>query len=254
MIEDEPPRPVPESAIGPLTDLRLRGTVSGPNEAVGGVVSPRLVRLNPVTNRHSGGRMRDLCLGVLGLLLGVPAVGWAGPVSYTFVNIADSSGPINAFLEGPAMNNSGTLTFVAFLDTAGGSTIFAGSGAGPLTPIASTGDLFNVFSLLPAINDGGTVAFMSLLAGGDAGIFTGRGGPLTTVVDTSGAFSDLGDPSINDAGRVAFWAALDAGGQGVFSITGTHDHREWPHQPLRVQPVNQQRRHRGVPGRNREGD
>jgi hypothetical protein len=95
---------------------------------------------------------------------------------------------------------------------------------------------------------------MSLLAGGDAGIFTGRGGPLTTVVDTSGAFSDLGDPSINDAGRVAFWAALDAGGQGVFSITGTHDHREWPHQPLRVQPVNQQRRHRGVPGRNRGGD
>ena len=85
---------------------------------------------------------------------------------------ADMSGPINAFLKGPA-RQSGTMTFMALLDTAEEQTIYAASGAGPLTPIASTGDHLDVFSLLPSINDSGTVAFEAVLAGGGRGEWLG---------------------------------------------------------------------------------
>jgi len=46
----------------------------------------------------------------------------------------------------------------------------------------------------------------------DDGIFAGKGGPLTTVADTSGRFTTFGEgASINDAGTVAFLGILDAG-------------------------------------------
>ena len=43
-----------------------------------------------------------------------------------------------------------------------------------------------------ALNDAGQVVFMAGLQPDPTGVFVGSGGPLTTVVDTSGAFSALG--------------------------------------------------------------
>lgn len=69
----------------------------------------------------------------------------------------------------------------------------------------------------PVLNDSGTVAF-TIEVGGPVGggIFTGNGGPLTTIV-TGGTLFPSGHPSINNAGVVAF---RDGIGQGVFSGSG----------------------------------
>jgi hypothetical protein len=77
------------------------------------------------------------------------------------------------------------------------------------------------------MNNGGTVAFSaSLDTDSDGlidvrGIFAGSGGPTTTIVDDSGAFSFFNSPSNNDGGTVVFWAGLDAGGTGIFTSDGT---------------------------------
>src|SRR5262249_1222490 len=63
----------------------------------------------------------------------------APAIPYTFVNIADTSGP--------------------FADFPGGDV---------------------------ALNAGGTVAFTAPLKAGGQGVFTGTGGPVTTIADTSG--------------------------------------------------------------------
>jgi hypothetical protein len=49
-------------------------------------------------------------------------------------------------------------------------------------------------------------------------VFTGNGGPPTTVVTNSGPFHDFGaGAAINDAGDIAFFADMDAGGDGIFT-------------------------------------
>jgi len=52
--------------------------------------------------------------------------------------------------------------------------------------------------------------------GGNA-IFSGDGGPITTIADASGPFSAFGPASINNLGTVAFVAALDTGAIGIFT-------------------------------------
>jgi hypothetical protein len=81
------------------------------------------------------------------------------------------------------------------------------------------------------INEAGTVAFYARVTGG-AGIFSGSGGPTTTIAGTSGPYNrftrdgfmiplvDQTIPAINDAGRVTFFAQLDGGGTGIFSVLG----------------------------------
>ena len=70
------------------------------------------------------------------------------------------------------------------------------------------------------ISSDGTVVFVGQNDVG-RGVFTGRGGPTTTIADSSGPFSDfVGFPTINAGGTVAFHAALDAGGTGIFTGSG----------------------------------
>src|ERR1043166_2656738 len=70
----------------------------------------------------------------------------------------------------------------------------------------------------PAINSAGTVAFTIDVAGPvGGGIFSGNGGPLTTIVTKTPLFPS-GRPSINNAGAVAFRSG--AGVQGVFAGSG----------------------------------
>jgi hypothetical protein len=85
--------------------------------------------------------------------------------------------------------------------------------------IASSRDNFSLIQG-GAINNHGTVAFQGVRAG-VAGIYSGNGGPITTIADTAGSFSDVGSSaSINDGGLVAFAATLDTGVKGIFTGTG----------------------------------
>jgi hypothetical protein len=67
------------------------------------------------------------------------------------------------------------------------------------------------------VNPGGTAAFTAQLATLETGIFTGSGGPISTIVETGGSslFAGLGKPSINNMGTVAFRANLNGGGAGM---------------------------------------
>ena len=75
-------------------------------------------------------------------------------------------------------------------------------------------------SFINTISSSGTVVFYAGTPTG-FGVFTGSGGPVTTIADTSGPFSGfVGFPTINADGRVAFHATLDSGGTGIFTGNG----------------------------------
>lgn len=126
----------------------------------------------------------------------------------------------------PAINSAGAVAFEAGLllngRPSGGPGLFVGSG-GSLTTIATTdlftaGSPFRGFNVFPAINDAGTVAFEASVEGdGVTGIFTGNGGPVTLVADSTGPLGFLARAAINEAGAVAFLATLDGGGSGIFT-------------------------------------
>ena len=78
----------------------------------------------------------------------------------------------------------------------------------------------------PSLNIVARVAFTGFRFDGDTqvqGVFTSRGGPVTTVARTTGPYSFFGEPSLNDLGQVVFTADLDEFGpnglpvQGVFT-------------------------------------
>lgn len=134
---------------------------------------------------------------------------FTGSGGSTTTTIADTRGPFNSLLA-PSLNNRGTVAFRADLDT-GGAGIFVGSG-GPTTTIANSASFDDREPFLglfdgPSLNDNGTVAFYfeNLEAANSVGVFTGAGGPLSTIADTSTEpFLRGGAPSINNSGMVAF--------------------------------------------------
>jgi hypothetical protein len=76
-----------------------------------------------------------------------------------------------------------------------------------------------------SLNNHGTVAFAGGKVGGesevgDQGVFTGAGGPITTVIDNSGTFDNFRSPSINDNGIVAFYGEYDGPEEGIFTSNG----------------------------------
>ena len=87
-----------------------------------------------------------------------------------------------------------------------------------LVCIAETGDRFSDFApYVASINHAGTVAFQAALRSGGTGVFTGRGGPVATVVDsTDHRFSGFySHPDIDDGGALSVYAGLRPEGQGV---------------------------------------
>lgn len=84
------------------------------------------------------------------------------------------------------------------------------------TKIADTSGSFDSL-FASSINDSGTVAFSGRLDNGSRGIFTGSGGKLTTVVDTSSSFNfdTFGEPVINNNGTVVIYAAQVADDSSV---------------------------------------
>ncbi len=183
-------------------------------------------------------------------IVGVYA-GSGGPL----VTIAETTGLFSGFAAGTSVNGAGTIAFSASLKSGGGTGIFTSNGGVPvqvvngsfspsindsetiafkrsagvftasgglITKIADRTGPLKVFNNEPSINDAGTVAFVAGIGDIDSGaygIYSGNGGPLTTIADLSGLYSyfDLYSPSsINDSGTVAFFAGLDAGGYGLF--------------------------------------
>lgn len=85
---------------------------------------------------------------------------------------------------------------------------------------SNSGDLA-VFD--PSLNIFGRVAFTGSFFEGDTqvlGVFTSRGGAVTTVADSTGRYSFFQEPSLNDLGQVVFTADLDEFGPNGFPLQG----------------------------------
>jgi len=130
-------------------------------------------------------------------------------MNVTFTRIADKSMSEFAAVDRfdlPSINGAGTAAFqvdVTFTNFLAGA-IYKGSG-GAVTKIAdpTAGALGGVDDHV-TINDAGTVAFH---ASDVTSIFTGSGGALTLVANTSqvpGGLAPIGAPAINAVGAVAF--------------------------------------------------
>ncbi len=143
----------------------------------------------------------------------------------TVAAIAHTDGPFDGFLGRPSMNDKGTVAFGARHDS-GETGIYAWRPGSAPTTIADTTGPFTALRG-PSINDRGTIAFHACMEDGRLdcppaasaaqGLFSGNGGPLVRIADTSGPFDALGDPALNNAGQAAFIARLDSGHRGIYT-------------------------------------
>lgn len=142
---------------------------------------------------------------------------------------------LGEFATAPGINNTGTVAYIAGHE--GNVSLYTTNSDGVTTTIADTSGYLSNFYLggldvergqgpfasftLPSINDEGTVAFNAGLDTGGTGIFTGSGGELTPIVDTTnGIFNSLSSPTLNDSGTVAFNAGLAGGQSAIFTSSG----------------------------------
>ena len=101
-----------------------------------------------------------------------------------------------------------------------------GDGLSPLVPIAAPLQPHEIVGHSAAINAAGLVAFAGTV-NGVQGLFTGNGGPLTTVVEAGVPQNGLtvqtflGPPAMNDAGQVAFVALNDLGLVWLYQVDPT---------------------------------
>lgn len=163
---------------------------------------------------------------VISLLLSFAASGEAGATAFTFTKITDTQGRFSNFAS-PSINNKGTVAFKAGLDE-GGEGIFTSSG-GPITTITTTRNFATTSSeplgfSEPSINNSDTVAFTAARQTIETqvfvGLFTGKGGSLTTIANSSGSFRSFDTPSINNKGTVAFNGGQSGVGNGIFTGRG----------------------------------
>lgn len=119
------------------------------------------------------------------------------------------------------LNNNGQIAFYAY-DSADLTSygVFVTDGT-TRTTIAHSGDVVAPINpgivSRPTINDSGTVAFVGVTAA-QKGVFTGNGGPLTTIyLDTTGTRTPQ-YPQINNDGDVAY--LLNTGLHGMFLYDG----------------------------------
>jgi hypothetical protein len=135
---------------------------------------------------------------------------------YKFVKIADISGKFKNFNnDGPALNNSGVVTWPAILDnnTVG---IYTGKGQAP-TQITNAADGFTGVGYSDINNDGHVVFQASKTDG--SGIYIKSGKYLHTLATASPSAEFkalLTDPVINNQGKVVFIGTNNTGGAGVY--------------------------------------
>jgi PKD repeat protein len=145
-----------------------------------------------------------------------------GGTPTTIASLTTGISSLSQFGGFPFINAAGLVSVTgATVSNESDRGIYVGSG-GPLTKIASNAadQPFLDFNNSDTwINTSGTVAFRADLRAGGAGIFTGKGGAVTTIADSS-RFSYLGDPVMTDAGAVVFWGRTNAGTEGIFANPG----------------------------------
>lgn len=133
---------------------------------------------------------------------------WSGRGFAITTHYLDSEDRFGGSFNGVALNDFGQIAFEGTQD--GDNGVFRGRRGRFVTIADEPGAFFD-----PSINERGRVALYQDHFVGDEQVFavvTGRGGPLTTVADTTGPFSFFGfrDPSIDNRGDVAFFAELDS--------------------------------------------
>jgi hypothetical protein len=133
-----------------------------------------------------------------------------------------SPGGLSGFGIDPAINAAGTVVYEANLASKA-RAIFTNDGITTKT-IANSIDLGLIGRFLgsPSINRSGTVAFFGVRNGFTSqAIFTGDGGPLSTVADTVNSnFTDFQNVAINASEQIAFVADTTDGNVGMF-VLGT---------------------------------
>ncbi|QSJ18188.1 PEP-CTERM sorting domain-containing protein [Nostoc sp. UHCC 0702] len=141
---------------------------------------------------------------------GLPSTGIFTGNGGAFTTVVNFNLGFNA-INGIAINNSGTVAFAN--NSLPQEGLFISNGENVTTVATPSDNLFTLNLSSNAFNNSGTLVFKTFEA-----IVTGNGGPLTTIVDTSGPFQFFSqDPVINDANVVAFEAELKDGRQGVFT-------------------------------------
>ena len=92
-----------------------------------------------------------------------------------------------------------------------------------LVPIADTTDRFLDFApYVASVNDAGTVAFQATLRGGETGIFTGSGGDVVAVAEstTSVVRRFCSHPDLDNEGSSCVYGEFASGGAGLVVFEG----------------------------------
>ena len=126
-----------------------------------------------------------------------------------FVNVADNTQGLSEFSQFPAINNRGTVAFIA--QNGSGQEVFKSEGSKRRTIASTTSSQFTFFADNVVINAAGVVGFLAGLnaPGRVTGIFTSNGLVTKTIVNSTEQGlpgPGIGSPSINASGTVAFQA------------------------------------------------
>jgi len=143
----------------------------------------------------------------------------------TIVSTTDAR--FSLFTDDVVINASGVVGFRAILTTGRRAAgIFTSDGSDLKTIVNSTDQGLSGPSMgAPSINAAGTVAFQAARSGlASTIIFTGNGGPLTTVLDVLNSnFRSFGAVAINNSGQIVFGALQKDRSAGIFLITQESD-------------------------------
>jgi hypothetical protein len=211
-----------------FTAINDSGTVAFRGDLIAGGIGMFTATRREITE-IGGGAFSSLSLrpsinnaGLVTFLGGTAAVpyGLFAGRDGTYFTLYDSRPPSPFFsFGGPAINESGTVAFLAGVrETPSWAGIFTGNG-GPTLTIADSRNGYLRLDTEPSINDAGAVAFAAILTSGVSGIFVGNGVASSTIADSSGPFNNfwISSPIINNRGAVVFFAELDGGRVGIFT-------------------------------------
>jgi hypothetical protein len=146
---------------------------------------------------------------------------------------------LTGFGESVVINSFGTVGFSAKVPGRSDTIIATGDG-GLLNTIASANEQGLVggpFLGISAMNESGIVIFLGFRKGfRSQAIFSGRGGPLTAIVDTAADpnFLQFGNADINASGHIVFHGFPADGTEGIFSNARHQGHHRYQHSRLRI--------------------
>jgi hypothetical protein len=183
-----------------------------------------------------GGFLTTIGTTIFTALYGRPSISADGTVAFQAVVAGGGGivaraggGPLTVILpdtstfeptpHGPTIDAAGVVVFGARIPGARFGLYTGTAAALPALIVDTVSGRFIDFGTFPAIA-AGRVAFEGMLPSGIHGIYTSRGGLITTIADSSAIFYDFLDPAINSLGEVAFLAGLVGGDVAIFA--GSH--------------------------------